>query len=630
MRRPKFFDYRDWRSLDVETTGELPEYALQPWSKRGRLNSIAIARRREGRYTADVTTARCTQHELWCMARDLLQPGAAIVGWNLPFDVAWLISIGLREQVEQVEWLDAMQLWRHLTRIPESDIPNARSRKQYGLKQAVAEFLPRFAGYGDDVDFHPTTDAGWAKLLQYNKLDAMLTLKLAEIFWDKLRKNPKQLQCAMIEARSIPPVADAAVTGLYVDIEWGDELGRKLDSEIVELGAELGALGVTQKVLASPTQLASLLYDEWGLPIMGRTPKGAPSTDKEALYELAFVDARANIIQRYREAQGLRTKFLNKVIESCDYNESLTSHPTANIYGTYTGRMTFSSSVGRNKDKRQTGFAVHQMSGQAQYRKLIIPPNGFTLIEWDAAGQEFRFMAIASEDTTMLSLCEEGEDAHAFMGADIRPDWEYRQLQRAAKTGDKEAGHARKLGKVLNLSCQYRIGQKKFRSSSRVKYGLDLGVDEAERLRRQYYLTYPGVKPYWKQAVRTGKIEGYAETLGGRRVQLNGYWSDPDKGWMLESAAINFPIQGSGADQKYLAIATLKPLLKKYGGRFYFELHDGIYAIVPNKVAMKAALEGRERLNNLPYKKAWGWVPPIPLPWDVKVGPSWGELEEQA
>jgi DNA polymerase I-like protein with 3'-5' exonuclease and polymerase domains len=96
----------------------------------------------------------------------------------------------------------------------------------------------------------------------------------------------------------------------------------------------------------------------------------------------------------------------------------------------------------------------------------------------------------------------------------------------------------------------------------------------------------------------------------------------------LESTAINFPIQGIASDQKYLALAALKPLLTKYGGRFYFELHDGIFCVFSNKVIEKAALEGQQILNNLPYRKVWGFHPPIPLPWDAMIGPNWGDLKE--
>jgi DNA polymerase I-like protein with 3'-5' exonuclease and polymerase domains len=250
-------------------------------------------------------------------------------------------------------------------------------------------------------------------------------------------------------------------------------------------------------------------------------------------------------------------------------------------------------------------------------------------VELDAAGQEFRWMAIESDDPTMLTLCEAGEDAHAYMGAEIDPRWEYKKLSTAAKKGNAEAGKSRKLGKVSNLSCQYRIGKKKFRSTARVQYDLPLSFEDASSMHDTYHRTYPGVKQYWKNAVAKAKRRGFAETLAGRRVQLNVNWTDPESAWMYESAAINFPIQGVGADQKFLAIASVGALAKKLGALFYFELHDGLYFIVPSKRAKKFALMARKLLNNMNYAKAWhGFIPPVPLPWDAKIGPSWGNMEE--
>jgi DNA polymerase I-like protein with 3'-5' exonuclease and polymerase domains len=105
-------------------------------------------------------------------------------------------------------------------------------------------------------------------------------------------------------------------------------------------------------------------------------------------------------------------------------------------------------------------------------------------------------------------------------------------------------------------------------------------------------------------------------------------WMDRRMRWALESTAVNFPIQGIGADQKYLAIKVLRNYLNRYGGRFFFELHDGLYAVLPAKVAEEAGRTIQAALNKLPYKRAWGFEPPIPLPWDLKMGPSWGEMTE--
>jgi len=288
--------------------------------------------------------------------------------------------------------------------------------------------------------------------------------------------------------------------------------------------------------------------------------------------------------------------------------------------------MTFSSYIGKNKDKRQTGFALHQMKRDARYRNLITAPEGYTIVEWDAAGQEYRWMAIESGDETMLSLCEPGEDPHGYMGAEMSA-YEYKELVKLVHEGDKEAKRTRQSGKVGNLSCQYRIGVAKLLSTARVQHGMPWDESMAQRVYTVYHRTYPGVKRYWNRQIARAKRQGYISTLAGRTITLEGNWSG-SKAWMMESAAINFPIQGVGADQKYLAIAAIGSVLKRFNGRFYFELHDGLYAVFPDKFAEKAAYAGQAVLNALPYKKAWGFDPPIPLPWDIKIGKTWGNSVE--
>jgi DNA polymerase I-like protein with 3'-5' exonuclease and polymerase domains len=110
-------------------------------------------------------------------------------------------------------------------------------------------------------------------------------------------------------------------------------------------------------------------------------------------------------------------------------------------------------------------------------------------------------------------------------------------------------------------------------------------------------------------------------------VAVRGDWGG-STGWSLESTAINYPIQGTGADQKYLALAVLRPYMVREGIYFAWELHDGLYFYVPEKKAAKAQADIKCLLDNLPYKKAWGFAPPVPMPWDCKVGESWGQLKE--
>lgn len=235
-------------------------------------------------------------------------------------------------------------------------------------------------------------------------------------------------------------------------------------------------------------------------------------------------------------------------------------------------------------------------------------------------------MAVASGDTTMLGLCEPGEDAHSYMGSQI-VGIDYKGLQLAAKAGDKAAGQNRYLGKFANLSLQYRTSARKLRSKARVDYDIPLEMPEAHRIHATYQRVYPGVPVYWATQIAIVKQLGYVETFGGNRITVVGDWNG-GWGWSMGSTAINARIQGTGADQKHLAIAVIKNYLNQIDGRFLFDLHDGLYMALPSAIRPKAVIEMKRMLDNLPYRQAWGFEPPIPMPWDCKVGKAWGRLKE--
>jgi DNA polymerase I-like protein with 3'-5' exonuclease and polymerase domains len=227
----------------------------------------------------------------------------------------------------------------------------------------------------------------------------------------------------------------------------------------------------------------------------------------------------------------------------------------------------------------------------------------------------------------MLQLCQPGEDPHSFMAARI-VGADYHELVALVKAEDADAGQSRYLGKVANLSLQYRTYPKTFRKVARVQYNIPMELPEAQRIHATYKRTYPEVPRYWERAIQKVKHCGYAETLAGRRVQVVGNW-DGSLSWQMESTSLNYPVQGTGGDQKYLALKLLKPFLTAVGGYFAWDLHDGIYLFIPDNMVDRVVAEGRQILNNLPYQREWGFTPPIPMPWDCKVGKSWGTLKER-
>lgn len=616
-------------AFDFETSGTKPEYALQPW------------RLAQGKFWATSFVWMRKKPEGWevhgglqptnAMMREMLQTAIdenlTILGWNTLFDIQCLIAYGFYDMVMKCKWLDGMHLWRHFFLEPEYDLDRSK-KKHYGLKNFVAEYLPEHAGYEEDIDFHDDSPEARALLHKYNIKDVKFTYRGARHFYQQL--EPNQLRAALIEAACLPMIAKANFDGMVVDPLVAHELQAMCDQTAAAKLAQLAPHGMTEKIVRSPKQLSKLMFDDWELPVYKTTTtkKGETnrSTDKETLHELAFIDKRANTIKEYREALNNKTKFALAPIVSAEYNGDGRTRPAAIVFGTYSGRMTYASKQGKNKDERPIGFAIHQMVRGPVYRETIVAPEGYTLVEFDAAGQEFKWMAVASKDATMLELCLPGEDAHSYMGSRItRVD--YREMIRLVHEGDKVAKAGRQLGKVANLSLQYRTSAPKLRVTARVQHNIPMDETQARFIHRTYQQTYQGVPRYWEKQIAMTRRLGYVETFGGRRVQVVGEW-DGRMGWSMGSTAINYRIQGTGTDQKYLALAVIRPYLTEIGAYFGWDLHDGIYLYVPDRKVEKAVADIQQMLDNLPYARAWGFTPPIPMPWDCKVGKAWGSLKE--
>jgi DNA polymerase I-like protein with 3'-5' exonuclease and polymerase domains len=632
-------------ALDFETSGTLPEFALQPWRvAQGSAWATSLATVVRDGAAVSVGGGLFPDREAMSSAlQRAISERRYVVGWNIAFDISWFLAYGLEELVFKVKWLDAMLLWKHATIEPEYDLDRTH-KKSYSLKEYVPEFLPQFAGYQKDVDFHSTDPEELKKLHDYNVLDTLFTLKACAHWWNKL--EPKQLAQALIEAECLPMVAKANLDGMRVDTIASRELQVFLEHTAADRLKSLAPHGMTQKIVKSPLQLAALMYDVWKLPVLkekelARIDKSTGAkvvsrgTDKEVLHELAFDDPRARLVKEYREALGNKTKFADRPIVSSAYNGDGACHPIANVFGTYTGRLTYSSNQGKGKAQRPIGFALHQMKSirkktDRMFRDQVVAPDGYDLMEFDAAGQEFRWMAIATGDTTMLNLCLPGEDAHSFMGARIG-NVEYEDLMRKLKHQDEliklAAADDRKLGKVANLSLQYRTSARRLRVKARVDYDIPMELPQAQRIHATYQRTYPGVPKYWDKQIAQTRRLGYVETIGGRRVQIIGEWTRSTE-WQMGSTAINYRIQGTGGDQKYLGLAIMRPYLRQVGAYFGWDLHDGIYLYTPTAKRKEIAHHIKGLLDNLPYKRAWDFTPPIPLTWDCKVGTSWGNLKE--
>jgi len=618
-------------ALDIETApiGDAPsEYALQPW------------RYLEG--TAEITcisVARASGEALLVTKasqfRGLLASLKGKLVWthNGIFDVAWLIAYGLEEEVKAIQWGDTMTLakWAYHSqrhdRFPAWDLGSVARHQFKGAPwvEAFCKMKSSEHGAGENQGY-------WE---QRAKLDAIVTARIAQKTWNEL--DQRRRKSSMITMSSIVPLARSWVIGVDVDFSLIDEAVPIISAEMAKIEYTLGVHNdqhthtvvldeswTPSKVLRSPKQLADLLYKTWAHePKHFSAKTGQPSADKTALTYLSDTCDAAIDILRWRKLDTQLSRYIQAPLKAREYLGSDTMHPSPKLFATYTGRMTYTSKTSR---KFATGVALHQWPREKEFRALIVPRKGYKHVEFDAAGQESRLMADKSGDYNMREAFIQGKDFHSVTGSRIAG------LSYEAFIKGKEEGNSaitgthgfRYQGKFCNLSNNFRIGVKKLRLQSRVQYGMDVDFIQAKQWHETFFHLFPGVKKYWGAAIAAGKTIGYAETLAGRRFKLS-YWGKDDR-WGTESSALMFPIQGSGADMKDLAIQELTKHYPQFV--FWFDLHDGLHMQVPEEVPNSVLLEARQMLDDLDYNKWWGYTPSIPLTWDVSVGTRWSQLEE--
>jgi DNA polymerase I-like protein with 3'-5' exonuclease and polymerase domains len=657
-------------SLDVETapadhlphTDDPKGYALEPCrlrSGQAQLLSIAVAygtgrRDAKGFY-------KPSKEKVAAILQGAVDTNTVVVAWNSTFDVAWLIALGLKDLVYKVKWLDGMLLRRHLYN--QMNMTGFKPQS-LGLKACIAEkYTPAAADYGAALAPHigDMRHAHPADVVHYNCEDARYTWDLTQTYWDRL--SPRQQQLAALEGVSIPMFAECLVEGIDVDPEHAKAMHDSVDDDM-KLALVSFSLAVnrpiTSDVLKSPDQLAILLK-EVGVPLERTTSTGKLSVDAATLAPLAKDFPIIEHALRWRGAHKLRSTYTGPVSEASAYNPDGRVRPQARMFGTYTGRLTFSST---NKVREpgvragstryatvQVGVPIHQWPHLPMVRDIMVTPPGMTLLEADFKGQEYRWMAEYSRDTQMIRCCEPDIDAHTVMAAAIQGvgyDALVRQLESEDRAARQAAEEVRKLGKVANLACQYRIGVPTLRDRAEADYGVVLTETEAAKLRESYKQMYRAVPRYWNRAIHALINDGYVTTFAGRRIHPpkdhlpvlanhnalrrgmgGGGNAERDlQRWQLEQTGINGPIQGSGADQKYLALAIARDYILGLGGRLWLDLHDGLYFLVPDAVAQQAATDIHAMLSNLPYEQVWGKKPVIDFPVEVKLGKKWGQLDK--
>lgn len=635
---------RNFYTLDIETAAidksMIMHAGLEPWRLRqgkAMITSMAICRP-DNSVTQIINDGPDWIFKVSAMLSEL--QGQTVYAHFGVFDIAWLIAQLQPSKIGKIPDLILGINWR-CSQLLGKWICNGQVAEDthfsYALANMVKTFLPGHEMTGEFLTMKAQGHAAGVNeqyWLDRGNMDVIMTAALVDFLLTKL--PPEQRVGLLTEFKCLVPVANSWLMGIRIDKKILETLHPKMSAQKTSLAKQLG---LDEGIFTSPKRLGHLLFDQWGLPVQSRTPTGAPGCAKDDLMWLQYhllnsgskdYADKVGLILEAKTVATIMSKYVKTTHEALSHTGDGYIYGAPRIFGTYTGRFTYSNTTksydaeADTTSKFKTGIALHQMPRKAKdIRSMLLPPEGTALYEADAAGQESRLMAIRCGDKTMLKVFTDNMNFHSMTGSAIigRDYYEFED-ERKAEDGAGYLTEQRQLGKLTNLSCNYRIGGKALSEKAFVNYDTFMTIETGNFLVNTFKRTYPGVPSYWDDVVWDSKKSGYTEVFGGRRYKLSKWSSDR---WMTESSAINVPIQGAGASMKEIAICEM--MQKNADCLFALDLHDANFMYVKEDEVKQKSEELDHTLNNIDYSKYWGFTPPIPLPYESNYGINFSDVK---
>ncbi|MFQ2573107.1 DNA polymerase I [Aeromonas caviae] len=358
----------------------------------------------------------------------------------------------------------------------------------------------------------------------YAAEDADITLRLHQALWGKLSAEPGLAKVfSEIELPLLPVLARMERLGTTIEPKLLHQQSQEIEVRLAELEKQAHELAGQEFNLSSPKQLGEILFTKLGLPIIKKTPKGAPSTAEEVLAELAETYELPQLLMEHRGLAKLKSTYTDKL-------PLMIKPQTGRVHTSYhqavaaTGRLS-------STDPNLQNIPVRNEQGR-RIRQAFIPCAGYKLVAADYSQIELRIMAHLSGDKGLLTAFAEGKDIHKATAAEV-----------FGVALDAVTSDMRRSAKAINFGLIYGM------SAFGLAKQLGIGRAEAQKYMDLYFERYPGVLEYMERTRQQADVQGYVETLFGRRLYLPDIKSrNAGLRKAAERAAINAPMQGTAAD----------------------------------------------------------------------------------
>lgn len=430
----------------------------------------------------------------------------------------------------------------------------------------------------------------------YAAEDADVTLRLHEALMPKLEAAATLNEVYQrLELPLVPVLSKIERNGAFVSIKKLRAQSQEIAIRLAELESQACELAGQPFNLASPKQLGEILFEKLELPVIKKTPKGAPSTAEEVLVELANDYELPAVLIEHRGLAKLKSTYTDKLPEMVDTRTGRV-HTSYHQAVTATGRLSSS-------DPNLQNIPIRTQEGR-RIRQAFIAPEGRKIVAADYSQIELRIMAHLSSDAGLLHAFANELDVHSATAAEVFD-----------VSLDEVTTDQRRKAKAINFGLIY--GMSAFGLAKQI--GVARG--EAQEYIDRYFARYPGVADYMDATRAIAHEQGYVETLLGRRLYLPEINArNKQRQLAAERTAINAPMQGTAADIIKLAMIDVDAWLTDTAldAKMIMQVHDELVFEVADEACETLCNNVTERMANVIELQ-------VPLLTEVGVGANWDE-----
>ncbi len=433
------------------------------------------------------------------------------------------------------------------------------------------------------------------KAAEYAGEDAAITYALHQEIGGRLQSDQALLEVySSIEQPLIEVLAAIEANGVLVDRNLLAKASAEFAERMGTMEQRAHDIAGAPFNLNSPAQLKDILFDQLGLPVLRKTPKGAPSTAEDVLQELADQHELPQLILDWRGLAKLRSTYTEKLPGNVNPH-------TGRVHTSYhqavaaTGRLSSS-------DPNLQNIPIRNDDGR-RIRQAFVAAQGKRLLALDYSQIELRLMAHMSDDASMKDAFVSDQDIHSRTASEVF-DIPLDQIE----------GSHRRAAKAINFGLIYGI------SAFGLARNLSISRAEAQSHMERFFNRYPGVADYMERCKQKAHDTGYVETLYQRRLYLpeindrNG-----SRRQAAERVAINAPLQGTAADIIKLAMIDIHEQIKERDDiRMIMQVHDELVFEIDESAVDTWLPQLQQRMENVVKLS-------VPLKVEGGVGGNWDE-----